>query len=219
MKGFYNTSGSARADIVDCGDIDNGAEFVANTFGSDARDCGGTTPTGGTTPNPQPVDSSCDGGVYCNNSNAINYNELQDVVVEGANTCVDNSKCLFYDEVDDEIQEVDPLYDEVLEVYGETGEWVTLDEAADILDEVGDTGIDFPSTDAEPFEEAENDLGKIPMGDEIGCTDSTASNYNPNAILSDEDLCVFDFNEDEEDNSIYLYGGIALVALLLVFKK
>ena len=119
---------------------------------------------------------------------------------------------------------------------------------ANILDEVGDTGTDFPptdgfpfeeteaeidlgkipmetdftSTDAEPFEEAEtvDDLDKIPMGNEIGCTDSTASNYNPNAILNDTDLCIFDEDDEEDTNySIYLYGGLALVALLVVLKK
>ncbi len=205
MKGFYNTSGSTRTDIVDCGDIDNGAEFVSNTFGTDnLRDCGGTTPTGGT--NTEPIDTSCDGGVYCNNSNAINHNELYDVIVEGANTCANSSVCQFYDEIEDEIQDVDPIYDEVLEVYAETGEWVTLDEATSILDD-----LDNP-LDEEDIPEAEDFLPNETIS---GCMDAEANNYNPLANIGSADLCIFDeidtdLKKDVINNNIYFFFRMEL---------
>lgn len=246
MKGFYNTSGSLRVPDEDCND-DFSQEVFGESLGG-ARDCGNTggvsdtiigcTDALASNYNPYanvannslcnyvvgctdfnyeefdpyaviPNPSMCETlKVYgCTNPNSFNYNPNASTndgsCVDFLNGCTDGS-ALNYNpsaNVDDGSCSYPPIIDETIDV-GEDDPFTDMED--DIIVDTEDDVVVPPS---------DTDTDLITP---TGCTNMNASNYDPNATF-DDGSCIFP-SDDEGNANLFLYGGVALLALLLLKK-
>lgn len=236
MRGFYNTSGSLRVPDVGCEDDFDQAVF-GQTLGG-ARDCGNTGGVSDTivgctdalASNYNPLanvanDSLCNYVVGCTdfnyeefdpyavipnpsmcetlkvfgctNPNSFNYNpnatQNDGSCVDFLNGCTDASALNYNPSAN--VDDGSCTYPE-----------------PPIDDELIDVGED------DPFDDMENDAEDVPpiVEEILGCTNMNATNYNPVAGI-DDGSCIFP-SDDDNNTNLYLYGGIAVLALLLLKK-
>tara|TARA_R100000005_G_C4981561_1_gene191198 strand:+ start:451 stop:1113 length:663 start_codon:yes stop_codon:yes gene_type:complete len=220
MRNYYNLDGARVIPQADCDSADavfEGGTSAAGRIFAEAReendDCvggGGTGGTGGggggTTGSPD--DFGCAGGYYCSDPTALNFQELEDVQVEGGQTCVDNSLCEFLDVEDD---------GSVVVVEGTNPIYGCTDISAlnyDIQAQYDDGSCEYAPVDEEdPFDEE-------PDPQIEGCTNPTALNYDPSATIGSDALCEFE-QEPEAVNytTIFVAGGAAILLLLALRKR
>jgi len=244
MKGFYNTSGSLRIPDVDCND-DFDQEVFGHSLGG-ARDCGNTGGVSDTivgctdslASNYNPLanvanDSLCNYVVGCTDfnyeeydpyavipnpsmcetlkvygctlPNSFNYNPNATTndgsCVDFLNGCTDAS-ALNYNpsaNVDDGSCSYPPIIDDP-DPFEPT---IVIDTEDDVIVDTEDE-VEVPPSDTP------TDIAVM------GCTNMNATNYNPQAQL-DDGSCVFP-SDDEGNANLFLYGGIAVLALLLLKK-
>ena len=137
-------------------------------------------------------EASCLGGYYCNNESANNYGVLQNVVIDGGNTCPNSSLCEF-DIINEEgepetVVGVDPIYgctDPEASNYSPTATY--------------DNGLCTYESEEEEEEEP-----------------SVVDDEGVDGDVTDEDITEIYDTTDSEPNyaPYYILGGLVLILLL-----